>query len=65
MKTTTAVLTVGLAILLSGPQNSAGKLIDLIPGLYGGDGLLLGTKPDANHTAHFAILSTAAINRLN
>ena len=43
----------------------AQKLIDLIPGLYGGDGILLATAEAASHTAHFSIGSAASINRLN
>lgn len=47
------------------PVPAAGKLIDLLPGLYGSDGILLATDPAADHTAHFRIGSTASINRLN
>ncbi|MBT5753279.1 MAG: hypothetical protein HOI33_11325 [Rhodospirillaceae bacterium] len=43
----------------------AQKLIDLIPSLYGGDGISLATAPAASHTAHFSIESAASINRLN
>lgn len=40
-------------------------MTDLIPGLHGGDGIFLATKPAASHTAHFGISSAASINRLN
>lgn len=43
----------------------ATDLIDLIPSLYGGDGISLATTPAASHTAHFSIASLASINRLN
>lgn len=57
-----------ITCFLASPNSSAQaqtKLIDLIPGLYGGDGLLLATAPTASHTAHFSIASIASINRLN
>ncbi|MFT5367046.1 MAG: hypothetical protein ACI8V2_002004 [Candidatus Latescibacterota bacterium] len=50
---------------LTPPIQAQTKLIDLIPGLYGGDGILLATAPTASHTAHFSIESAASINRLN
>jgi hypothetical protein len=69
MQKTTVVLTVVLLVLVFEtylyPAPAAGKLIDLLPGLYGGDGILLATDPAADHTAHFRIGSTASINRLN
>lgn len=65
MKKTVVVLGVVLAILLSGGESSAKKLADLIPGLYGGDGIVLATSPVASHTAHFSVSSAASINRLN
>jgi hypothetical protein len=46
-------------------NQAAAKLIDIIPGLYGGDGISLATAPAASHTAHFSINSLASINRLN
>ncbi len=65
MKKVTGVLVVGLLVLFSGRVSSAKDLIDLIPGLYGGDGIFLATAPAATHTAHFSIASAASINRLN
>ena len=65
MRKTPAVLAVVLALLLGGRESSARKLADLIPGLYGGDGIFLATNPTANHTAHFVVGSAASINRLN
>ena len=53
-------------LCVSRPCNAQGtKLIDLLPGLYGGDGILLATAAVASHTAHFSIQSAANINRLN
>ena len=52
-------------ILLAAAPLRAQKLIDLVPGLYGGDGILLATAEAASHTAHFSIGSAASINRLN
>lgn len=65
MKNTTVVLIAVLTVLLAHRTSSARKLVDLIPSLYGGDGLSLGTDPAASHTAHFAIASAASINQLN
>ncbi len=45
--------------------HAGGKLIDLIPGLYGGDGIFLATDPGADHTAHFSIDTATSFNRLN
>ncbi len=64
-KKTSRALTVVLVLLLSASTSAARDLVDLIPGLYGGDGILLATAPAASHTAHFTIGSTANINRLN
>lgn len=65
MKKTVVVPVVVWAILLSGSESPAKDLVELIPSLYGGKGIFLATDPRANHTAHFAINSAAAINRLN
>jgi hypothetical protein len=57
-----------LLLLLLSPGLSfaqSGKLVNLIPGLYGGDGIVLATAPTASHTAHFSIASAASINQLN
>ena len=47
MKSSLVVLAVALALCLSTSESAAKKLIDLIPGLYGGDGITLGTNPNA------------------
>jgi hypothetical protein len=64
-----AVLTLGLVLLLSGRDSSARDLRDLIPGLYGGDGITLADPPPGSpfptHAPHFTIDSAAAINQLN
>jgi hypothetical protein len=65
MKKASTVLAAVCATLLSSSESFARTLDALIPGLYGGDGILLATNPAANHAAHFAIGSAASINRLN
>jgi hypothetical protein len=65
MRKTPAVLAAVLALLLGGRESSARKLAELLPGLYGGDGIFLATNPTADHTAHFAVATAASINRLN
>lgn len=60
----TATVVACLSGLPCGAQQ-AGKMIGIIPSLYGGDGILLATAPAASHTAHFSIESAASINRLN
>jgi hypothetical protein len=65
MKKTTGILAGVFVMLLCGRESSARKLIELIPGLYGGDGIRLATAPTASHTAHFTIFSAESINRLN
>jgi hypothetical protein len=62
MRTTGMLLAIALLIQPCGAQE---KMIDVIPNLYGGDGILLATAPAASHTAHFSIESAASINRLN
>jgi hypothetical protein len=59
------VLAIVLTLCLSGGESAAKKLIDLIPGLYGGDGIILGTNPAASHHAHFVFDTAARINQLN
>jgi len=55
-----------LTILLTANECLAEKLRDLIPGLYGGDGITLAKAPEPrNHSPHFTIDSAAAINQLN
>jgi hypothetical protein len=56
---------VGVVVLLNTQTSSARRLSTLIPGLYGGDGIILATDPTANHAAHFTVDSNASINRLN
>lgn len=53
------------ASLTTASQGRGHKLADLIPGLYGGDGLTLATDPAASHAAHFTLESSSGINRLN
>lgn len=65
MKQTGAAILLMGSILLTAPEGSAKDLVDLIPRLYGGDGIFLATDPRANHTAHFAIGSAATFNSLN
>ena len=65
MKSSLVVLAVALALCLSTSESAAKKLINLIPGLYGGDGITLGTRPNADHQAHFVFDTAATINRLN
>lgn len=65
MKKVFIALTISVVLLVGVKRGSARKLVDLIPGLYGGDGIFLATDPAANHTAHFAINSAASINQLN
>jgi hypothetical protein len=52
-------------VLLGAQPGSARKLVDLLPGLYGGDGITLATDPAANHAAHFTVDTNASIHRLN
>jgi hypothetical protein len=56
---------VGVVVLPNTQTSSARRLATLIPGLYGGDGIILATDPTANHAAHFTVDSSASINRLN
>lgn len=56
---------IGVVVLLAAQTSSARQLAQLIPGLYGGDGIILATDPSANHAAHFTVDSSASINRLN
>jgi hypothetical protein len=69
MKNIAVALTVGLLILLSERESMARKLRDLIPGLYGGDGITLADPPAGSpfptHAPHFTFDTAAAINRLN
>lgn len=69
VKKTLVILVVIAATLLFRSESSAKKLRDLIPGLYGGDGIILADPPAGSpfpsHSPHFTIASTDAINRLN
>lgn len=65
MRCITTVCMVVLAIFLSAGESTADKLVELIPSLYGGNGISLATDPLANHTAHFSINAAASINQLN
>jgi len=59
--------TIALLLGISSWQAGATDLKDLIPGLYGGDGITLAppTGPFPSHVAHFTVDSAAAINQLN
>jgi hypothetical protein len=52
-------------VLVASKPSTARKLADILPGLYGGDGITLATAPGASHAAHFVVASSAGINRLN
>lgn len=69
MKNALVVFVVVLAVLLSVTDSAARKLRDLIPGLYGGDGITLANPPAGSrfpsHAPHFTIDSAAAMHRLN
>ena len=65
MKSTFRLLLVFAILAVAPGRAAAQKLIELLPGLYGGDGILLATAPAASHEAHFSIQSAASINRLN
>jgi hypothetical protein len=62
------ILTVAL-LLLTGSVSAARPLRDLIPGLYGGDGITLAGPPPGSpfptHAPHFTVDTAASINRLN
>lgn len=59
------LLAMGCFLAVLPSESAARKLIDLIPSLYGGDGIVLATDPAADHTAHFSIDTAASITRLN
>lgn len=63
MKKNTAMLIVVLLFFPSGSESSAGKLADLIPGLYGGDGISLG-PPGGIPRFHVEIDTATRINQL-
>lgn len=50
-------------VVLLATDSSARKLRELIPGLYGGNGITL--APASGHAPHFTIDAAASINRLN
>src|SRR6266446_4756213 len=54
---------VALVLILGGRESRARDLRDIIPGLYGGDGITL--APASGHSPHFTVASAASINRLN
>jgi hypothetical protein len=56
-----------VAWLISVPGHAAGRdLVDLIPGLFGGDGITLATTGGSiEHAPHFDIGSAASITQLN
>lgn len=66
---TTVTLVILWALLLTGSVSDAKQLRDLIPGLYGGDGITLApppaNSPFPSHAPHFTLDSAASINQLN
>ena len=71
---TARIFHYGLALLTLYVVPARADLVNLIPGLYGGNGILLATGGGGggttcgqvpNHQAHFAIQSAANINQLN
>lgn len=56
-----------IACLMALPGPALGRdLVDLIPGLYGGDGITLATTGGSiEHAPHFTIVSASSINLLN
>ena len=63
MKKNVIALIISLLILLSWSRDSVAALKDLIPGLYGGDGITLTTI--STHTAHFTTQSLVNLNNLS
>ena len=63
MKSTVVALVIMCVIGLAAQRSVARDLSDLIPGLYGGQGLTL--APASGHSPHFTVDSAASINRLN
>ena len=63
MKKNVIALIISLLILLSWSTDSGAELKDLIPGLYGGDGITLTTAN--SHTAHFTTQSLVNVNKLS
>ena len=63
MKQIVVAFTAVLVILLMAHESRSRDLIDLIPGLYGGNGIFL--APASGHAPHFFVDTSASINRLN
>ena len=59
MKQTIAMFLVALVLILGGRESRARDLRDIIPGLYGGDGITL--APASGHSPHFTVASAASI----
>ena len=66
---TAVTLVILWTLLLTRSVSDAKQLRDLIPGLYGGDGITLAPPPAdspfPSHAPHFTVASAASINRLN
>ncbi len=64
-----AVITMGLTLATVQPGSHAWAidLVNLIPSLYGGDGITLAppTGPFPTHEAHFTVAADSVINQLN
>lgn len=56
---------IGLATIQPITQSWSEDLVDLIPSLYGGDGITLMAREQFSHEAHFLVDTQAAINQLN
>ena len=63
------IAAIALMIHLLTAADSAAKLRDLLPGLYGGDGIILADPPEGSpfpsHAPHFTLESANALNQLN
>ncbi len=68
MKNNNPWVSCACVFALAAPAVNATDLADLIPGLYGGDGLVLEANvenPQFSHAAHFQGVSESEINALN
>jgi Putative MetA-pathway of phenol degradation len=63
MKTIVSALLTVLALFFFEQRSRAANLRDLIPSLYGGNGITLGTN--SGHQAHFSQESSGALSQLN
>lgn len=63
----TKALVILIVVVTFLPRSGYAALVDLIPGLYGGDGITMAppSGPFPSHAAHFTVDSAAQINQLN